>query len=905
MNTDFLMSLYRLCAVAKTSDELFADALPLLAARTEAIGAFVYQRAANGTARLLAASGPKQGGANLSEFLAGVPADDGWFDGLMPTDEATAESAAANNDAANQTASSLHISTIDNLAADVRFAEALSPFWIKAAVAHGWKSLFLAGNSSFVLVLFGAARGQFRIADMYDEVRPAVEAMFDASRRLSAQQSMVQFNSELQHLNALHQALVEQEQILFDMPTDAELFEGVCQRLHSTGLFDLVGIGWPDPDGKVRYHHAAGARARDLMETFASSVTGPGEGTLSREVMRTGKIQISNDYLHDARTRAYQEIARKLEINAWAAIPIVCEGKTWGVLGVISRKRGTFQDAISTLLSTSAALLGRTLERRRLFVKLQVKQSALERLNTLYNAILEESKLILTAPTERDLLQGICDTLVATGPFSIIAIGWPDDQGILHYHYGAGSNVQDVLHTFSFSTREAPITLSGTAWRSQVLEFSNNYLADPRSRGFNASSAARNIKSIAVIPVRRGGVVWGLISVVSDQTDFFNEDLLSLVRNCSLLLGSALDSLDMRSRVDRLGSLYKSLSGQGEIVLQAHDEASLCRGTADQLANCGLFSTISISRPNEAGLMERIAVGGRGREQLMNVHINIHNEHSLSLVATAWREGRRCFANHFQSAENLSDHRDAIVAIGGQSVAAVPVRRGGRVWGVLSLISSHAELFDNEILSLVDRLADQLGHALDEIDLRRRLDAELTQQAWLAAHDVLTGLPNRGTMDENLRRAVARSQRGNTVLAVAMLDINNFKPINDTLGHAAGDLFLQQLAGRIKSTLRKTDCAHRLGGDEFVIILEDLVDHQDAECFFSRLAAEIDRPFDLDAVGQIHVSASIGFVIFPTTCADQTALLKSADAALYSAKSVKGEKTKWVCNQVGEDVLPS
>lgn len=899
MNTDFPTRLYQICAVAKTSRELLQAALPILIERTGAIAAFVYKTTGGGEAVILAAGGQKGQNADIADFFAHVPADDGWFEGLMPTVEMDTES--TDTHATAETAPVLAITTVDNLAADARSAASLSSFWIQAAAWRGWKSLLVAGSPAMKLVLMGGVRGQFSDADLLVELRPVLESIAEAAGRLFTIEGMAQINSELKRLNVLHQALVEQEQILTDTPLEGDLFDGVCRRLHATGLFDLVGIGWPDPDGKVRYHHAVGSRARELMETFASPVAGPSEGTLSREVMRTGKIQISNDYQHDTRSRAYHDVARKLEINAWAAIPIVCEGKTWGVLGVISGKRGVFRDAISTLLATSAALLGRTLERRRLFAALQTKQSALERLNTLYNAILEESKLILSAPTERELLQGTCDTLVAAGPFSIIAIGWPDDKGILHYHYGAGSNVRDVLHSFSFSTHDEPVTLSGTAWRSQMLEFSNNYQADPRGRGFSGSSAARNIKSIAVIPIRRGGGGWGLISVVSEQTGFFNQDLLALVRNCSLLLGSALDSLDMRARVDRLGSLYKSLSGQGEIVLQAHDEAGLCRGTADQLANCGLFSTISISRPNDAGVMERIAIGGRGREKLLNLHININNANSLSLVAKAWREGRRCFANHFQSAENLSENHDAIVAIGGQSVAAVPVRRGGRLWGVLSLISSYAELFDDEILSLVDRLADQLGHALDEIDLRRRLDDELTQQAWLAAHDVLTGLPNRGTMDENLRRAVARSQRGHTLLAVAMLDINNFKPINDTLGHAAGDLFLQQLAGRIKSTLRKTDCAHRLGGDEFVIILEDLVAHQDAECFFSRLASEIDRPFDLVGVGQIQVSASIGFAIFPTICADPAALLRCADASLYRAKSVKGEKTKWLCDQPLED----
>ncbi len=891
MNSDQLISLLRLCAGAQRLTDIQFRVLDLLIAGTQAAGGLVYEfSGADCTLRAARCSGIE--GGMPGDLPLDIPGGDLLFEELF-----SGVSQPGGLSGGFQSAVNINFKVVDNLTAEPAYISAVSQFWIQTAATHGWKSLVAVGFGSTRIVLFGATKAQFHGEGFAANFEPAVQVVAVTSMRVIAEEKMHARNADLQHLNSLHQALMEQQQLLFDAPAEVDLFEGVCRRLHETGLFDLVGIGWPDADGQLRYHHAVGSHAKELMETFATPVAGSaGGGTLSREVMRTGKIQISNDYQHDIRSTAYHETARRLRINAWAALPIVCEGKTWGVLGVISGKRGVFRDAISTLLASSAALLGRTLERRRLVDRLQSKQSALTRLNTLYTAILEESKLILTAASEHDLLQGTCDALVATGPFCIVGIGWPDEQGMLHYHFGGGPSADEVRHCFSFSIHEEPVTLSAKAWQSQSLEFSNDYAADPRSRGFSSSSAARYIKSIAVIPIRRGGNIWGLISVVANQVNFLDGDILALVRNCSMLLGSALDALDMRARVNRLSSLYKSLSGQGQIILQKHDENGLCRGIAEQLADCGLFSTISILRPDAAGWLARIVVAGRGKEELMKVRINIHDDRRMSLVRKAWKENRLCFANQIQREENVSATRDTIVAIGGHAVAAAPIMRANRQWGILSLISPHAQLFDVEISGLVESLVGQLGRALDEIDLRHRLDAELSQQAWLAAHDVLTGLPNRSMMDENITRAVARAERAKSLMAVAVLDVNDFKPINDTLGHAAGDEFLKQLAARIRAALRKTDCAHRLGGDEFVMVLEDLTMPADAEAFFRRITAELDRPYQLKGFGEIRAPASIGYTIFPALCPAAANLLARADAALYVAKQNKGDATRWVAD---------
>jgi diguanylate cyclase (GGDEF)-like protein len=154
----------------------------------------------------------------------------------------------------------------------------------------------------------------------------------------------------------------------------------------------------------------------------------------------------------------------------------------------------------------------------------------------------------------------------------------------------------------------------------------------------------------------------------------------------------------------------------------------------------------------------------------------------------------------------------------------------------------------------------------------------------LAYHDVLTNLPNRMLFHERIEEALTRAQERNTTAAIMCLDLDNFKYVNDTLGHSAGDDLLKCVSSRLRSCLRDTDTIARLGGDEFGIVITDLTDAEYATSLAWRLSDAVNQPIDLNGQ-RVNISVSIG--IATSTNGDTTSdrLLKDADLALYRAKA--------------------
>lgn len=164
-------------------------------------------------------------------------------------------------------------------------------------------------------------------------------------------------------------------------------------------------------------------------------------------------------------------------------------------------------------------------------------------------------------------------------------------------------------------------------------------------------------------------------------------------------------------------------------------------------------------------------------------------------------------------------------------------------------------------------------------DERRRDEIEARLQE-SAVTDSLTGLRNRAAFIDHLRHAVARARRDATRFGLLYLDVDGFKGVNDTLGHAAGDAVLCEVASRLKEVLRASEVAARLGGDEFVVLAET---GGDLETLAHRVAAAVDAPYVLgDRPLALHVS--IGVASFPADGADADAMLHAADAAMYAAK---------------------
>jgi diguanylate cyclase (GGDEF)-like protein len=154
----------------------------------------------------------------------------------------------------------------------------------------------------------------------------------------------------------------------------------------------------------------------------------------------------------------------------------------------------------------------------------------------------------------------------------------------------------------------------------------------------------------------------------------------------------------------------------------------------------------------------------------------------------------------------------------------------------------------------------------------------------IAYHDALTGLPNRQLFLNQMEVALHHARRNGTMVAVLFLDLDRFKIVNDSLGHAAGDSLLQTVAERIRSTIRAEDSVTRLGGDEFAVLAAHAHSAEDATQLAERIIAAVKRPIVIDG-DEVFVTTSLGVSIFPADAGDAEALLKAADTAMYRAKA--------------------
>lgn len=154
---------------------------------------------------------------------------------------------------------------------------------------------------------------------------------------------------------------------------------------------------------------------------------------------------------------------------------------------------------------------------------------------------------------------------------------------------------------------------------------------------------------------------------------------------------------------------------------------------------------------------------------------------------------------------------------------------------------------------------------------------------YLATHDPLTGLPNRLLFNDRLTMELARAKRRKQKLAVMLLDIDNFKDVNDALGHKMGDKLLHSIAQRLKSVLRQTDTIARSGGDEFLLILPEIAGEGDVRITAQKILDVLKEPFRIGS-HIFHVTASIGFSIHPDDANDLDTLVRYADIAMYRAK---------------------
>ncbi|PMS12299.1 hypothetical protein C0Z17_10040 [Trinickia caryophylli] len=237
--------------------------------------------------------------------------------------------------------------------------------------------------------------------------------------------------------------------------------------------------------------------------------------------------------------------------------------------------------------------------------------------------------------------------------------------------------------------------------------------------------------------------------------------------------------------------------------------------------------------------------------------------------------------------QRWQDYRERVTSLGLRACWALPIMSQlGIPLGVLAMYARRAcRPADTEaqLLAVATRIA---GIAIEREQSEERI-------RHMATHDALTGLPNRTLLGDRLEQAIAHAQRYARQVSVVFVDLDNFKLINDSLGHQAGDALLAAVAQRMQASLRATDTVVRLGGDEFVVVLFDQERGDESVAqVLERLRANIERPLELGAQ-TVCMACSMGVATYPRDGTTLQALLVNADAAMYRAKEVGRNNTQF------------
>ena len=247
----------------------------------------------------------------------------------------------------------------------------------------------------------------------------------------------------------------------------------------------------------------------------------------------------------------------------------------------------------------------------------------------------------------------------------------------------------------------------------------------------------------------------------------------------------------------------------------------------------------------------------------------------IGLAGRVWQSGEPLWV--------ADVNRDTRVSVAGSAresgirgAFVFPLVSQGRTIGVYIFNSRAVREPEERLLRAIHVIGSQIGQFIQ----RKQAEDKL---AHLAQFDTVTGLPNRYLFKDRLSLTLVQAQRNDWSIGVLFVDLDRFKAVNDTYGHAAGDTLLRQVAGRLKDCVRSGDTVGRLSGDEFAVMLSDLAKADDAGLVAQKIVSALAAPFDLGG-NTAYVSASIGIAVFPSDGADPDTLLKNADTAMYRAK---------------------
>lgn len=461
----------------------------------------------------------------------------------------------------------------------------------------------------------------------------------------------------------------------------------------------------------------------------------------------------------------------------------------------------------------------------------------LKQQQSLYQALAAQGEVMVKTQDESEIWRRTCESLFQTGLFYLVGILRLDVQGKFHILASAGEGT---------STLKDHPPMAVHAWQEdRMLVENDRQKEDPWVQTSLPAEIRPYWASSLCVPVHRSGHIDAIVELVSQTPNTFDSDVQQLCTRIVHLLEYGLE------RRDRLIEERRQFALENTLLNNAMVGVAMVKDRHFVKANPRFAEMLGYADPHEL-------IG-------QSTSITFANQEDYERVGAlydALREHGSAFLPEIQVL--CLDGSSIVCDLAGRVVEDADTEdRSVSVWAFLDVTQQH--------------------------EMQRQLEE-------LATQDHLTGLSNRLALERHILQALPRARRSGNALAVGMLDIDDFKSVNDTWGHEAGDRLLQELAKRLQSRLRGADMLARFGGDEFVLMIEDLESSQlmpQLQVALKRIHKAVETPFEVAPGQMAEVHMSLGLALFPMDAGDKDGLLHQADVALYQVKAHKHDRIHW------------
>lgn len=465
------------------------------------------------------------------------------------------------------------------------------------------------------------------------------------------------------------------------------------------------------------------------------------------------------------------------------------------------------------------------------------------RLNRLYSTLSATSIAIVRAHDRETLFHAVCRIAVEEGGFSAAWVRTLESETQrLEMVACAGVN-EDFF--FGMNTAVNPAMPegrgpAGLAIRENRIVICNDMLNDPICAPWWETARRHGFRALATLPLTCDGQTIGILALKATETNFFDDELVKLLHDMIGDISLALTGFNLQAQHQRIVQALQETDEQFRQLAMHVPQVFWITDAKQQ-------TTIYASPAYEA-------VTGRPLQDLMQ-------------DPRAWLQ-----AVHEEDRRRVQYARKKLAPQGTYDIEYRLQHTDGTVrWmhdRAFPVKNAQGEIY---------RITGIAEDVTERKQAREHLDH-------LAHYDSVTGLPNRVLFHDRLQQSLAQARRNNWMVGVLFMDLDRFKLVNDTLGHAAGDVLLQQVAARLTQCLRPSDTVGRLSGDEFAMILSSLSDPQNAGHVAQKIIDALTAPFNLDG-DEVCVTASIGITLYPDDSDSMETLIRDADAAMYSAKA--------------------